>query len=249
MRNTSFGVLPIFRPTDECPAFIARPQSCFFEQAALERQIGHALLQARASRRRSCTSPMAAARAALVGLQELFGPGVAETLGDAFLTIKLGDAVFAAQTIQHDPDLILGRGMPPDLSSHVLHHRFHGGLDQCFSRGSGASSSFLRHYDEAKNLLKSQHQICAIRADGEHADIMPRLIEFANAFVGRARGGLGHATMIAAAGLSTVSGAAVADASARSGTLIPELRKAYGLPFASAVVAAAANLGLIIPRR
>ena len=79
------------------------------------------------------------------------------------------------------------------------------------------------------------------------ADIMSRLIEFANAFVGRVRGGLGHATMIAAAGLSTVSGAAVADASALSGTLIPELRKAYGLPFASAIVAAAANLGPIIP--
>ncbi len=79
------------------------------------------------------------------------------------------------------------------------------------------------------------------------ADIMSRLIEFANAFVGRVRGGLGHATMIAAAGLSTVSGAAVADASALSGTLIPELKKHYGLPFASAVVAAAANLGPIIP--
>ncbi|MBN8535223.1 MAG: TRAP transporter large permease [Rhizobiales bacterium] len=79
------------------------------------------------------------------------------------------------------------------------------------------------------------------------ADIMPRLIGFAMAFVGRVRGGLGHATMIAAAGLSTVSGAAVADASALSGTLIPELRKQYGLPFASAVVAAAANLGPIIP--
>ncbi len=79
------------------------------------------------------------------------------------------------------------------------------------------------------------------------ADIMSRLIGFANAFVGRVRGGMGHATMVAAAGLSTVSGAAVADASALSGTLIPQLRKVYGLPFASAVVAAAANLGPIIP--
>ncbi|MCM0020539.1 MAG: TRAP transporter large permease [Tagaea sp.] len=79
------------------------------------------------------------------------------------------------------------------------------------------------------------------------AGIMTRLIDFANAFVGRVRGGMAHATMVAAAGLSTVSGAAVADASALSGTLIPELRKVYGLPFASAVVAAAANLGPIIP--
>ncbi|WP_343207429.1 cation transporting ATPase C-terminal domain-containing protein [Aminobacter sp. MSH1] len=35
-----------------------------------------------------------------------------------------------------------------------------------------ASSSFLRHYDEAQILLKSQPQICAIAADGGHSLIL-----------------------------------------------------------------------------
>ncbi|MGQ0665099.1 MAG: TRAP transporter large permease [Pseudomonadota bacterium] len=79
------------------------------------------------------------------------------------------------------------------------------------------------------------------------AGIMERLIELANAFVGRVRGGLAHVTLISGAGLAAVSGAAVADASALSATLVPSLKKSYGLGFASAIVAAAANLGPIIP--
>ena len=79
------------------------------------------------------------------------------------------------------------------------------------------------------------------------AGIVERLIELANAVVGRVRGGLAHVTMLAGAGLATVSGAAVSDASALSTILGPSLTKAYDKPFASAIVAAAGNLGPIIP--
>ncbi|MEY8120344.1 TRAP transporter large permease [Falsihalocynthiibacter sp. BN13B15] len=77
--------------------------------------------------------------------------------------------------------------------------------------------------------------------------IMDRLVDFANAFIGRMRGGLAQVSIIAGAGLASVSGAAVADASALATTLVPSLKQQYGLGFSSGVVAAAANLGPIIP--
>ncbi|WP_332824838.1 TRAP transporter large permease [Ramlibacter sp.] len=79
------------------------------------------------------------------------------------------------------------------------------------------------------------------------AGIVERLIALANTLVGRVRGGLAHVTMLAGAGLATVSGAAVSDASALSSTLVPSLSKVYDKGFAAAIVAAAANLGPIIP--
>ena len=77
--------------------------------------------------------------------------------------------------------------------------------------------------------------------------IMDRLIDLANAAVGRLTGGLGHVTVGAAMGLSSVSGSSVADATALGGTLGPSLTKAYGAPFGAALVASASNLGPILP--
>lgn len=79
------------------------------------------------------------------------------------------------------------------------------------------------------------------------AGIVERLISLANALVGRVRGGMAQVTMLSGAGLATVSGAAVSDASALSSILVPSLAKIYDRPFAAALVAAAANLGPIIP--
>jgi len=77
--------------------------------------------------------------------------------------------------------------------------------------------------------------------------IMEQMIAFANAVVGRVRGGLAQVAVLAGAILSLVSGTAVSDAAALSSTIGPALRKTYGLGFSTAVVAAAANLGPIIP--
>jgi TRAP-type transport system large permease protein len=79
------------------------------------------------------------------------------------------------------------------------------------------------------------------------AGIVERLITLANTMVGRVRGGMAHVTMIAGAGLATVSGTAVSDASALSSILVPSLSRIYDKGFAAAIVAAAANLGPIIP--
>jgi tripartite ATP-independent transporter DctM subunit len=77
--------------------------------------------------------------------------------------------------------------------------------------------------------------------------IAARMIELANAFVGRVAGGLAQVAILAGASMATVSGAAVADASALSSLLVKELSKVYGIGFSAAIIAAAANLGPILP--
>ena len=77
--------------------------------------------------------------------------------------------------------------------------------------------------------------------------IMQRLVALANAVVGNIRGGLAQSCVLSGVGLSMVSGTAVADAVALNAAMGRPMAKAYGVPFSSGVIAAAANLGPIIP--
>jgi tripartite ATP-independent transporter DctM subunit len=79
------------------------------------------------------------------------------------------------------------------------------------------------------------------------AGILQRLVDFANSLIGRVHGGLAHVTVLAGMILAAVSGAAVASASALGSTLVPALKKYYPEGYTSSVIAAAANLGPIIP--
>lgn len=79
------------------------------------------------------------------------------------------------------------------------------------------------------------------------AGMMDRLVAFANSMVGRVHGGLANVTIIAGTILASVTGAAVASASALGSALMPALRKHYPDGYMCAVVASAANLGPVIP--
>jgi TRAP-type transport system large permease protein len=75
-----------------------------------------------------------------------------------------------------------------------------------------------------------------------------RLIDWAQAMVGRLKGSLGHVSVLTNLIMAGVSGSAVADAVATGKPLIPAMKKAgYGEGFAGAVIAAGALLGPIIP--
>ena len=85
--------------------------------------------------------------------------------------------------------------------------------------------------------------------DGSHLRFASHcmFVDFANSVVGRVHGGLAHVAVLTGALLASVSGSAVASASAIGSSMVPSLRKYYDDGYSSAVIAAAANLGPIIP--
>ena len=78
--------------------------------------------------------------------------------------------------------------------------------------------------------------------------ITEKLIYFCRALVGHWKGGLGHATVITGMLMAGVSGSSVADSSAISTVLVPQLEKEdYDRGYACALISSAGSLGPIIP--
>lgn len=82
----------------------------------------------------------------------------------------------------------------------------------------------------------------------EQGGITRRLVEFASIFVGRMTGGLAQVLVGSNLVMAGTSGSAVADCAATGTVLIPAMDRAgYSKAFASALTAAAATLGPLIP--
>ncbi len=78
--------------------------------------------------------------------------------------------------------------------------------------------------------------------------ITGRIIRFANALVGWARGGLGLSNVAGSMLFGGISGTAVADAASIGGVMIPGMKKAgYPGDFSAAVTAASSTVGPMIP--
>ncbi len=81
-----------------------------------------------------------------------------------------------------------------------------------------------------------------------HGGMGHRLVHFANILVGRTKGGLASANVLASMFFGGISGSATADTSAIGSVMIPAMEKeGYDKSFATAVTVIASPLGVIIP--
>lgn len=82
----------------------------------------------------------------------------------------------------------------------------------------------------------------------ETGGISLRITALASALVGHIRGGLGMVVVVATIIFSGISGSSTADTAAIGSTMIPAMvRRGYSPAFATAVVAAAGGMGILIP--
>lgn len=80
------------------------------------------------------------------------------------------------------------------------------------------------------------------------AGLVEDILKFANAIVGRLKGGLAYVNIVASMLFAGISGSAVADTAALGSLEIPMMEKdGYDRPFSAAITAASAVIGPIIP--
>src|ERR1700675_1451858 len=155
MRSISCLVLPI-------------PDHVFFEQTVFERQFSDDLLQCAGLAAqvlylvRGCCAGRIAGEPLLPGLKEVFRPAVIQILDDPFTTAQLGDALLAAQALQHNADLLFCRELPACRPPDVFHNLFRRFLHR---PGFLSHLRSLKGYDEPEILPSSTRPICLIGAD------------------------------------------------------------------------------------
>ena len=113
-----------------------------------------------------------ASQALLSSLQEVLRPAIVQVLRDPLAATQLGNAVLAAQALQNDPDLLLGRIVLARRPSDVLNN-----LLSWFLRCSGLLSPLrsCERYDEPETLPYSIHPVCPMSADGGQELMFPDL--------------------------------------------------------------------------
>ncbi len=80
------------------------------------------------------------------------------------------------------------------------------------------------------------------------SEITEKIVNFADALVGRMKGGLGHVSIVSSMIFAGIQGSGVADASAIGAIMIPSMIKhGYGRDYAVSIIASAATIGPIIP--
>ncbi len=82
----------------------------------------------------------------------------------------------------------------------------------------------------------------------QHGGMSRRLVMFANALVGRIRGGLAYVNVLACVFFAAISGSSPATVAAIGSNLIPEMEKVgYKRPFSGALTASSGMIGVMIP--
>lgn len=78
--------------------------------------------------------------------------------------------------------------------------------------------------------------------------ISERIVSFAEASLGRIRGGLSIVSVVASMFIAAISGSGAATTAAVGSALLPQLKnKGYDLDFSAALIAAAGTIGVVIP--